>query len=464
MMRPANFTWVCAAFGWLAATAACAGVRDEFAYSLPVEVPPGKPVVRVDVPLAVYRDCVDPALRDLRVLNGAGEVVPYALRRPVSARDAAPTMQRLPLFPLRGEAAVPGAALQLRIEAGKTSIEVEGAPPGALASPVAAPISAYLVNASAVDSAIGSFTFGWPEETEDFAVNLVISASDDLVNWRDVARRAPLARLRHAGDVFEQRSVSFPATRAQFWRVSPEPSGQLPEITAVDATLVTASVPVARLQIEVDGAAVTGQSDLYDFDLGAELPVDRVELVLPQLNTVAHAELLAREGATADWRTLNSLNMYRLQSANGELLSPPVEIATVPARHWRIKVDPRGGGIGRGIPRLRVGWLADQLLFVARGPGPFEIVFGSAEARGAAVPLDTLLPGDATFASMTGVEIPLAATGAAHEAGGPSLLLPPPPTAPWRTWILWAALIAGVAVLAVVAFNLARQLRLNAPN
>ena len=161
---------------------------------------------------------------------------------------------------------------------------------------------------------------------------------------------------------------------------------------------------------------------------------------------------------------LDNLPVYRMQTANGELLPPPIEISAVPARHWQVRVDPRGGGIGRGLPRLRVGWLADQLVFVTRGSGPFELVYGSAEARGAAVPLDTLLPGDAGFARMTGAGIPLATAGESREAGGPARLLPPPPPSPWRTWILWAALIAGVAVLAVVACNLARQLRQDEPN
>lgn len=446
--------------GWgavLAIAAACAsaGPRDEFAYSLPLEVPPGAAVVQVNVPIAVYRDSVDPRLRDVHVLNGAEEVVPFAIRRPEAARQAAPTTQRLPLFPLRGEAAATGAALQLRIDAGKTSIELEGAPPEA----GEAPIAGYLVHASGVDNAIESFRFEWPEETGDFAINLVVTASDDLVQWREVARRAPLARLRHAGAVFEQRSVSFPATRAQFWRVTADSTDPLPVITAADATLVSARVPVERSWLEIAGAAVPGEPHVYQFDLAAELPIDRVELVLPDVNTVAAAQFFTR-GADKDfWQMVTATSVYRMQSANGEIASPPIPADGTPARHWRIKVDPRGGGIGRGTPRLRVGWLADQLVFVTRGSGPFEVVYGNAVAVEAALPLDKLLPRDSAFANLTGDEIPAATAGSPREAGGVSRLEPPPPLTPWRKWILWLALIAGVAVLGAVALNLSRQLR-----
>jgi len=449
------------------AAAACASLpgvsyvqsaRDEFAWSIPIEVPSGAPVARLDLPLVVYRDCVSPVLSDLRILNGAGEVVPYALQQPEPAALATPTTLRLPLFPLRGDAAVSGAALQLRIDGGKTSIEVEGAP----AEPAPAPVSGYFVNASSLDRAIDTLTFGWPDEAPDFAANLVLAASDDLVNWRVVVPRAPLARLRHGDAIFEQRSVLLSATRARFWRVSAERDGELPQITSADATLVIASVPLERLQLEVGGRAAPQSPGLYEFDLGAQLPVDRVELALPDVNTVAKVEFFARRTAAEDWRLLNSVSVYRLQTANGELLSPPLAVRGERARLWRVKVDQRGGGIGGGVPRLRAGWLPDRMVFVTRGEGPFELVYGSAAAPGAEVPLDSLLPtGDTTLGPTSGPGLPVAHAGEPREAGGPDRLLAPAPPRPWRAWIMWAALIAGVATLGTMAWSLARQMRVN---
>ena len=439
-------------------SSAQAAARDEFAWSIPIEVPAGAPVVRLDVPLVVYRDSVSPGLRDLRVLNGAGEIVPFALQQPEPAVLGTPTTLRLPLFPLRGDAAVSGAALQLRIDGGKTSIEVEGAPP----EPAAAPLSGYFVNAEHIDRAIDTLTFGWPDEAADFAVNLVLAASDDLVNWRVVVPRAPLARLRQGGAIFEQRSVSFPATRARFWRVSAQREGELPQITSVDATLMMASVPIERLQLEVGGTAAPESPGLFDFDLGAQLPVDRVTLGLPDVNTVAQVQYFARRSAGQDWRLLTSESVYRMQTVNGELLSPPLVVPGERARYWRVKVDQRGGGIGSGVPRLRAGWLPDRLVFVTRGEGPFELVYGSAQAPGAEVPLETLLPsGDAALGPTSGPGLPTARAGEPREAGGPDRLLPPAAPRPWRIWIMWAALLAGVVTLGVLAWNLARQMRFN---
>ena len=190
--------------------------------------------------------------------------------------------------------------------------------------------------------------------------------------------------------------------------------------------------------------------------------MDRVALALPDVNTVAQVEYFARRSAAEDWRLLTSVSVYRLQTANGELLSPPLVVRGERARHWRVKVDQRGGGIGGGVPRLRAGWLPDRLVFVTRGEGPFELVYGSAAAPGAEVPLDTLLPsGDTTLGPTSGPGLPVAHAGEPREAGGPDRLLPPAPPRPWRAWIMWAALIAGVATLGTLAWNLARQMRVN---
>jgi hypothetical protein len=423
-------------------------VREQFAYAIPLDVRGDAPVVRMDVPLDVYRASVMPGLRDLRVLNGAGEVVPHAFQSAEPAVRGTPTIQGVPWFPLRGEAAVSGAPLQLRIESGETSIQVEGAPP----AQANAPITGYLVNAGGLETPISAFDFRWTDETPDFAINVAIAASDDLIYWHDVVSLAPLARLRQGGAVFEQRVVPVPASRARYWRMSVQSGGKLPEIVAVFATLVTASVPVERMQLEVAGKPVAGEQGTYEFDLGAQLPVDRVTLGLPDVNTVAQVVYLSRRSPAEDWRLRHSSSVYRMRSANGELVSEPLAVSADAARYWRVQVDPRGGGIGRGLPSLRAGWLPDRLVFVTRGGGPFELVYGSASATDAAVPLERILPRNE-------VELPTAYPGVPGEAGGPALLLPAAPPRPWRAWVLWMSLIAGVATLGALALNLARQMR-----
>jgi len=434
------------------ATAADPPVREQFAYSMTLEVPETSPVVALDLPLAVYRDCTDPQLHDLRVLNGAGEVVPFALRRPAAAARAAPTPVRLPLYPLHGDPTAAAAALALTIDSGRTRVEVHGAE----APPAAAPVSAWLVDAATVVTPIESLAWEWPPDVGAFAITVRLEASDDLEHWRTIAPGAPLARLEHAGAVFTRNVVSFWAARAKYWRISVAGAGELPAFTGVAATPVVGEVPHERLPAVVDG--VPDQSGDYLFDLGAQLPVDRVDLALPDINTVAEVEYFARRRPEDGWQSVARGGVYRLRSASGELTSPPLPVSAEPRRLWRVRVDPRGGGIGQGVPRLRAGWLADRLVFVTRGAGPFELVYGRYGAAAADVALDSLLPGG-NPASFDESALPLARPLDPLEAGGPEMLRAPPPERPWRAWVLWVSLFAGVATLGALAWGLARQMR-----
>jgi len=186
--------------------------------------------------------------------------------------------------------------------------------------------------------------------------------------------------------------------------------------------------------------------------------VDRLELLLPDINTVAEVEFFARREPRDAWLSVARGAVYRLRSENGELTSSAMSVPAKTRRWWRVRVNPRGGGIGPGMPRLRAGWLADQVVFVTRGAGPFELVYGSFAAPAADVALASLLPaGNASSFDAAG--LPAAQPDEPRESGGRELLEAPPPERPWRVWVLWGALLAGVAMLGALAWSLARQMR-----
>ncbi|MEO8009441.1 MAG: DUF3999 family protein, partial [Betaproteobacteria bacterium] len=53
---------------------------EDFAFAVPIDGLGGDALYRVAIPPAVYEQAAFSDLRDLRVFNGAGEVVPYAFR------------------------------------------------------------------------------------------------------------------------------------------------------------------------------------------------------------------------------------------------------------------------------------------------------------------------------------------------------------------------------------------------
>jgi hypothetical protein len=451
--------------GWLLALALSVpghasgeSVREQFAYAARIAIWPGASLQWLELPLAAYRDATDPGLRDLRVLNGRGEVVPFALQRPASVVTRRAAELRLAMFPLRGEQGDEPSALSLTIRGDTTSLEVQGG-----IAPAEAPLAAYLIDARGVDAMLESLVFQLPEGAADFSVSAILEVSEDLAHWRGVGGMVPLARLSHGGATFENRTASFPATRASYWRLRAPPGATLPPFTGVLAAPVAGNIAVARQELTVAGQR-TDEPGEYSFDLGAQLPVDRLSLELPEVNTVAQVDYFARRAAHEPWRHVTRTGVYRLQGLQGlqasgdELRSPPLDVEANASRFWKVVVDPRGGGLGAGVPGLRAGWLPHRVLFVARGTAPFELAYGNYAAESAETPLAELLPGGTLSADAT-LSQPAAQITEPVIAGGPERLVAPAPPDNWRLGVLWAALAAGVFSLATVAWRLARQMR-----
>ena len=51
--------------------------------------------------------------------------------------------------------------------------------------------------------------------------------------------------------------------------------------------------------------------------------------------------------------------------------SPEIALTNVGERYWLLRVDPKGRGVGEGVPILQIGWPPQKLVFAARGGGPF---------------------------------------------------------------------------------------------
>jgi hypothetical protein len=180
------------------------------------------------------------------------------------------------------------------------------------------------------------------------------------------------------------------------------------------------------------------------------VPVDRVNLDLPDINTVADVELLSRSRITDSWHTVRRAGFYRLKSAGEELRNGPVAVALNSDRDWRVRSDPKGGGFGRTAPGLIVEWVPHEVMFVARGAGPFHVAYGSAVTHAsAAVSLN--LPKNVSIAP--------ASLSQPQVLGGDSRLLPPPAPYAWKAVLLWGVLIVGAALLAWMAYRLSRDVK-----
>ena len=433
-------------------------VRGDFGYAMRLDADGTAALYELALPAEVYAHTASAAMADLRVLNGRGETVPYALeRRPAAADAAAAPFEPVPMFPLRGDDAQLARGLNL-------SIRTDGGAVDLRSLPKAAPkqrLRGYLLDLRNHTRALTGIEAEWPDDTRDFSASVTVEASDDLAHWRTVTG-ASLVNLTFEGQALRQQRIETPPVLAKYWRVMWPADAEAVPLKALRVSLAPEQLPAARGQRVVPAGAVPGQGHEYVFDLALHAPVDRVNLLLPERNSIVQAVLHSRARPADPWRLVGSGTFYRLANgpADGQASGAQAEVGNAPLvvgedrdRYWRVVVQ--GNGLGDAPPQLAVGWIPEALRFVARGEGPYELVFGNALAG----PAETSLAAFAVAsAGQPAMKARAATAGALQELGGAAKLQPPALPLPWKQWILWAILVIGVIALALLAWRLTRDM------
>lgn len=441
-----------AVLSMLSLAAAAADSIGDFAFAVPIEGLGGDALHRVSIPQSVYEAAAHADLRDLRVFNGAGEVVPYALR-PVDRVVQAPAPVALPLFPLRGPRDARADDLDFSFEksAGRVSVRLKS---GAAAAPGQV-LLGYLIDASAVKTPLAGLEVDWGASAPDSMTAARLEAGDDLRHWTALAVDAPLGGLSHAGQRLERRVVEFGSQRAKYLRLMWTDAAQTVELNGIKGLPPAQTAQPERAWKEIAATTDAGKPGDYFLDVGGRFPLDRLALRLPQENTVAPVQIFSRARPEDPWTGVTRTVVYRLKQNGRELVSADIAVGTTTHRYWLLRVDPASGGIGAGTLFVRAGWTPREIVFTARGTGPFRLAYGNAKALAGALAVETLVPGWRTDQEP---KMSVATTGAVQTLAGETAARQ---RFDVRKWGLWAALVAGVAVLAWMAWMLSRQMQRN---
>jgi Protein of unknown function (DUF3999) len=401
--------------------------QTDYAYSANLRVTGAGPAYAASIPLEVYRSVTRADLTDICVVNASGEVVPFAVRRLEAPPLRSPEPVRLRLFPILGTSEGSGEALRLRLRLreGETAVDIERSK--AIAGPDRP--SSYLVDARALQRPMAEIRIGWDSAASDFSARLQIDASDDLEHWRPISSGAQVVSLHYAGQAFVRNEVPVDSTHATFLRLTWNSVQGSPVINKVEAIPSAIEAPRKRLSLEVAGSAAARQGE-FDFDLGARLPVEQVNLLLPEPNSIVRAQFLVPVSGTRKWRTVAEGQIYDLALPEaGNLANTPIAVPPTPGQHWRVRISEAGGGIGQGVPRLEVSWIPSEVVFLARGKGPFRLLYGNADAQSLALTPGAILnPMGSEDVSHPSLQPGRATLEAAHLLGGPARLTPAAPS------------------------------------
>lgn len=416
----------------------------DFAYGMPLVTPADAAAYRLALPAAVYQHTrVD--LADIRVFNAGGQAVPYALSLPSDHVLPRGPGTALPLFPLRSDTAAASDAVRVTIDSSGADVRLRNRATVTAGSTV----RQYILDGRPLEVPASALQLIWPDGSADFTGHARIEASDDFASWRTLADSAPIANLHAAGHQLLDNRIELPATRAKYWRLSWIGASPPFELTSVIAETADGRAQAPRSTVDIVGSVIGAARLEYEFDVGAHLPVDRVNLTLPERNTVIAVELLSRTHAQDAWRRVAATGFYRVMNGDAELQNKPLDIAVDSDRYWLARVSP-ASGVGAAQPlRLQVGWRPAELTFLARGAGPFLLAYGSSTAQAAESDLRSI---------PASIAVSNATLGERHELGGPSRLIEPMPKFPWKRVSLWTVLSLCVGALALMAYRLSREM------
>jgi hypothetical protein len=264
-----------------------------------------------------------------------------------------------------------------------------------------------------------------------------------------------LLRATSGEQELKRERIELPARAYAYLRVQRTDGGPPLTIAGVTAERVGEAVEFDPVWFMATNH-VTDDIEVLFYDTGRRAPVTYARLRLPQENSSVRVTLHSRDDAKAPWSQQWDGEAYRIVTDTQRRESPPAQFAATSDRYWRLKIakDPQ---LYRATV-LELGYRPARLRFLAQGPGPFTLAYGSRRAEvSPASACDALL---ADFAADERSR--LVGEGeqqVARVLGGDTALRPVPRQTPVRLVVLWSVLIVGVGLLVAMALALLKRVR-----
>jgi len=311
----------------------------------------------------------------------------------------------------------------------------------------------WLLDASAIKAPLQQLILDWTSERDGFQ-RFSIEASDDLLHWQPWGE-GQVARLTFSDERIEQHEVALPGQSARYLRLLWDSPNAAPNLTS--AQLKSSDPQNLPLPL-VWSPALAGSSTKageYTWQLPMGLNVERVQVELKQTNSLAPVTLSGRRETSLPWQPLSSGLLYRLTQNGQDVVQNELQLYGQTVQQLKLTVDERGGGLGEQAPSIKYAVRATQVVFLARGDGPYSLALGNPTVRTANLPLTTLIPdfkpeklatlGKATVqGDAVATQTTTATTAAVAETN-------------WKKIGLWAVLLLSVLFLAAMAFSLLRK-------
>ena len=461
----------------LAGAPAHAAAPAEAPAALPLSLAGTGPYYVLDIGARARHLSAAPGLGDLRVRNGTGETMAFAWVDPPQP-----------------------AALQRRVPARLYKVPLP--PADAVSATIAdAPQrQAWIVDTKEAGDDLLRLDLGLERDTQG-VYTLRIEASDDLQHWRTMQQDAQLVQLQALPQVGAAGALATQAARehlastgidlderpARYLRLTTASRSAIPPLVSASVTRASHR-PVSPSLEWSDPIAASGcEASSCDYALPPNTPVAAVQVAPSDIDTIGEVMVLGQVDAGQApprrsllhgslhalrlkarrsspppglaWDSAAVTSVYWLSQPSGapDLRSPPLRLDGTTWRALRLETFGPITQLGHAAPTIRIAVRRRQLVFVARGAGPFALARAPAGEASAAMTLDALMPGRAADAPLPAASAALAPLAAASAPASAASVVASTPTTASSTGWLWAALLGGLALMGAMAWSLLRK-------
>ncbi len=435
----------------LACTQAGGAAPSDAATTLPLKLSGTGPYYTLDIDAPARQLSATTSLSDLRVRNGTGETMAFAW---VETAPSAPAPQRVVAHLYKVPLPPADAA----------SARTDDAPPR----------QSWIVDTHDANEDLLHLDLALEHDTQG-VYTLRVEASDDLRHWRTLQEDAQLVQLQALPQVGAAGTLETLADRehlsangidldnvpARYLRLTTARRSAIPPLVSATITRAPHRAAPAPLEWSASIAATSCEETSCDYALPRNTPVAAVQIAPADIDTIGQVMVLGQvdasrqppprhsllrgslhalrlkaersaEHAGLAWDSAAIANVYWLSQASGapDLHSPPVRLEGATWQALRLETFGPISQLGRAAPTIRVGVRQRQLVFVARGAGPFVLARATSTEPSAPMALDALMPGrapDAALPAASAVVTPVVVSAMASSASAATVA---PPAAP----------------------------------
>lgn len=440
-----------------ATVAAATPSRNDYAKGMSVDASYTQPLIETVLPDEVYRSITRDDLGDLRVFNADGVPVPHAFCAARENAEPLITEQALQVFVLRGRKQVYTGGSRVAVETPTgTRVDVQES-----AQPPAEVVSGriHIIDARQAAEPLRAIRFDWHSPDDASEVKVRIEASGDLDQWQVMVPASTLLLAQDGDQELRRERIELPRREYQYLRVQRVDGGPPLMINSVTAERVAPAGEIEPVWFSAQRLQSGDDADLLLFDAQHRAPVSYARLRLPQENSSISVSLQSRPDGPdnqAQWRNRWSGESYLIITETTRRESPPARFGATTDRYWRVRIlkDPQV----YAASLLELGYHPARLRFLAQGPGPFTVAFGSRRAEIARPAHCEGLLADVSAADRERM-IESGYAGQILALGGAEALKPLPKKTPQRVVVLWGVLVVGAGLLVAMALSLLKRIR-----